>query len=65
MENRAVLPYSLALIVTLAGPTPPVSAPITNIQYDVTFNRGPGAMELLRFHEDALAREPAPEPTRP
>jgi len=24
----------------------------------LSFNRGPGAMELLRFHHDALAREP-------
>ncbi|MDH4349449.1 MAG: PDZ domain-containing protein, partial [Gemmatimonadota bacterium] len=34
-----MLPYSLALIATLAAPAPPASAPITNIQYDVTFNR--------------------------
>jgi predicted metalloprotease with PDZ domain len=74
MENPAVLPYSLALIATLAGPTPPVSAPITNIQYDVTFNRETASRRSLtvdmRFdisgNGDVILSLPAwtPAPTR-
>ncbi|TFG49834.1 MAG: hypothetical protein E4H38_04410, partial [Gemmatimonadales bacterium] len=42
-----MLPHSLALIAILAGPTEPVSAPIANIQYDITFNRETAARRRL------------------
>jgi predicted metalloprotease with PDZ domain len=42
-----VLPHSLALIALLAATPAPVSAPIGNIQYDITFNRETAARRSL------------------
>ena len=42
-----MLPHSLAVIALLAGPPAPVSAPIANIHYDITFNRETAARRSL------------------
>jgi predicted esterase len=64
-DNDPLLPVTRALSEALRKRFVPHTLVVTPGGHDYAFNQGPGAIELLHFHDRALRQAAAPAPVKP